>query len=428
MRLSISAKIFVGFLVVLATFGAVAAYGAVTMRHLGDELRLVSRGYLDLRLQLSEALHSADQPVERAGAAVKEGHAARPARQTRSRCRAPRAPHEDAAHARVGPRARGAAQSAEEHALLNLLRGRLLRVQSEFQASTRSCSTSRSGPSATLALERRSARLRGSRDDCGQKEEAIRRQLSKLSARAQAALGAGLAAARDEEDRAVWAALLLVVIAVAVGVAVMGVATATLRRSRGSPSAPSEIARGDYKQRVDASSPDEIGALAAEFNAMAAALDEREQRLIRSERLAAVGKIAAQITHEVRNPLVVDRAQRRDARGGGARCPKIARPRRGAGARHRQRGRSADRDHRGVSAFRAAAAAASSSGRTWARSRRRWWRSCVPSSRRAASSSRRASTPSLPSVAADELQLRQALLNLMRNAAEAMAGGGQASP
>ena len=36
---------------------------------------------------------------------------------------------------------------------------------------------------------------------------------------------------------------------------------------------------------------------------MAAALDEREQRLIRSERLAAVGKIAAQITHEVRNPL-----------------------------------------------------------------------------------------------------------------------------
>ena len=64
-----------------------------------------------------------------------------------------------------------------------------------------------------------------------------------------------------------------------------------------------EIARGDYKQRVDESSPDEIGALGREFNAMAAALDEREQRLIRSERLAAVGKIAAQITHEVRNPL-----------------------------------------------------------------------------------------------------------------------------
>ena len=54
MRLSISAKIFVGFLVVLATFGGVATYGAVTMRNLGDELRLVSRGYLELRLQVSE--------------------------------------------------------------------------------------------------------------------------------------------------------------------------------------------------------------------------------------------------------------------------------------------------------------------------------------------------------------------------------------
>src|SRR5262249_54353208 len=63
------------------------------------------------------------------------------------------------------------------------------------------------------------------------------------------------------------------------------------------------IALGEYKQRVDAAAPDEIGALAREFNQMAQALDEREQALIRSERLAAVGKIAAQITHEVRNPL-----------------------------------------------------------------------------------------------------------------------------
>ena len=36
---------------------------------------------------------------------------------------------------------------------------------------------------------------------------------------------------------------------------------------------------------------------------MAAAIQEREQRLIRSERLATVGRMAAQIAHEVRNPL-----------------------------------------------------------------------------------------------------------------------------
>ena len=36
---------------------------------------------------------------------------------------------------------------------------------------------------------------------------------------------------------------------------------------------------------------------------MADAIQEREQRLIRSERLATVGRMAAQIAHEVRNPL-----------------------------------------------------------------------------------------------------------------------------
>lgn len=64
-----------------------------------------------------------------------------------------------------------------------------------------------------------------------------------------------------------------------------------------------EIAGGEYARRTGVRSRDEIGDLARELDAMAAALEEREQRLIRSERLATVGRMAAQITHEVRNPL-----------------------------------------------------------------------------------------------------------------------------
>lgn len=64
-----------------------------------------------------------------------------------------------------------------------------------------------------------------------------------------------------------------------------------------------EIAGGEYARRTGVSSRDEIGDLARELDLMAAALEEREQRLIRSERLATVGRMAAQITHEVRNPL-----------------------------------------------------------------------------------------------------------------------------
>src|SRR2546425_1329888 len=55
---------------------------------------------------------------------------------------------------------------------------------------------------------------------------------------------------------------------------------------------------------------DELAVLAREFNAMAQRLAARERELraqgealLRSERLAAIGRIAAQITHEIRNPL-----------------------------------------------------------------------------------------------------------------------------
>ena len=64
-----------------------------------------------------------------------------------------------------------------------------------------------------------------------------------------------------------------------------------------------QLAGGDYGRRIGLRTRDEIGDLAREFDNMAQALEEREQRLIRSERLATVGRIAAQITHEIRNPL-----------------------------------------------------------------------------------------------------------------------------
>jgi signal transduction histidine kinase len=64
-----------------------------------------------------------------------------------------------------------------------------------------------------------------------------------------------------------------------------------------------QIAGGDYGRRTGVRSHDEIGDLAREFNSMAHAIEEREHKLIRSERLATVGRMAAHITHEIRNPL-----------------------------------------------------------------------------------------------------------------------------
>ncbi len=63
------------------------------------------------------------------------------------------------------------------------------------------------------------------------------------------------------------------------------------------------IGRGDLGHRIEIRRMDEIGRYASEFNQMAAALSERDRRLRNAERLAAVGKMASHIAHEVRNPL-----------------------------------------------------------------------------------------------------------------------------
>src|SRR4029079_8435243 len=63
------------------------------------------------------------------------------------------------------------------------------------------------------------------------------------------------------------------------------------------------IAAGDYGKRIPETGPAEISDLAREFNSMGRAVQEREEEKLRAARLAMVGKMAAQIAHEVRNPL-----------------------------------------------------------------------------------------------------------------------------
>ena len=63
------------------------------------------------------------------------------------------------------------------------------------------------------------------------------------------------------------------------------------------------MARGDLTPHPVVASPDEIGELATTFEGMVAAIARANEQLLSSERLATIGKMAAHVTHEVRNPL-----------------------------------------------------------------------------------------------------------------------------
>ena len=92
-------------------------------------------------------------------------------------------------------------------------------------------------------------------------------------------------------------------VAVLLGFLVTAWVVITLRPLRRLREAARRVAAGEYGNRIEERGPAEVVELAREFNSMGRAVEERERELVRSERLAAVGKMAAMITHEVRNPL-----------------------------------------------------------------------------------------------------------------------------
>jgi signal transduction histidine kinase len=108
----------------------------------------------------------------------------------------------------------------------------------------------------------------------------------------------------EQRTRGFLLALLAAAPLVALGVSFLigrSVAIPVARLEQGA----ARIAAGDLDARIEVRGAPELVALAARWNAMTAAVKEREEKLVESEKLAGIGRLAAGVAHEINNPLGV---------------------------------------------------------------------------------------------------------------------------
>ncbi len=276
-----------GFVVLWTTFTVVAGYGIFQMNQLGDRLRFIRTAYLDispnvLKLQLFSGSFVDSLKEERFQRAMLLKN-----REVRNTWIVEIDEHLEAISDVPPNLVQAVAQT----------RAQIEQLAREHRANESLF------VDAFPAGDRNSEKALAARKQLEKSEGRLEASMKGLHARLQSeALELTTQVERAERYARYWA-LAMGVLATLVALLVTAWVVISLRPLARLLDGARQVARGDYRGRVDAAGGTEIAELAKEFNAMAAAIEEREQELVRSERLAAVGKMAAVITHEIRNPL-----------------------------------------------------------------------------------------------------------------------------
>lgn len=308
MKLSLTTRIFLGYAVVLVTFGAVSGFSVLTLRQNQVEIRLVSEGYLGLS-QTVAAIETfqANQAKDTERLRDEKGVETRKALIRLARLYFP------------GLMA-GRLQSGKDTAVKVLEfapeaeKPFVADVAKKFEdLKVRFAEYEQAADQAFRLLESPApdwVKANAALDRLQQMENALSSTIRLLHGSLEARIHERVRLTQERERRTGVAIILLPVVAIGVGLLATGLAARSLRPVRTLIEGVSRIRQGDYEAKIGVEGEDEIAVLAREFDAMAKALKEREaqlqqkqQELIRAERLAAVGRVSAQVAHEIRNPL-----------------------------------------------------------------------------------------------------------------------------
>jgi len=419
----VATKIFLAFAVALLALAAVAAFAIARLHDARRDLRLLSTGYLPLT-RIAAQLEVKDWVAARAVEARGLDPAARRAYLPVARAHFPAFVKEQlaegqavAAAARALAREDDARFLAEVGVRLDALSGRWAEYDGEANALFDALEA---GDAAPGALEARAARLKAM-------ERALTLDVKLLQAALESQVGDRVQAAERAEGRTVVLIVLYSLLALTIGVGAALVAQRLLAPIQVLTEGVKAVASGDLGRSVaEPRSEDELGVLAREFNAMAASLSRQRDDLRRAERLAAVGRISAQIAHEIRNPL---NAMGLNAELLAEELAQLPAPPREALALVAAIGREVDRlDAVAEEYLRFSRPPRPAAGRLDVSEVLGGLLDFLsPELSAAKVEVHRELRGGLPAVRADEGQLRAVFLNLLRNSREAMPGGGTVS-
>jgi signal transduction histidine kinase len=294
---TVATRVLGSYALIMLAFALAAGWSVVAQRNAAQEARLMRSGYFPLALSVRDLVAKQDTWNTQ----LNHITAARNPADIRIW-------FDLALH--IGrPRMFGEVRAAIARAFASSSDQSARAVGKELFADTSAIEAFMSGDAERLsrlfeALDRRDVgTAEALRDELVARGSQSSKRLSQLEQRSLRNVDLLLDRAHEREVLAIRLLVALAALTALVGVAMALYARRVLRPLAQVTERAKAVASGDLKPRAAVTSNDEIGELAATFEGMVLAIARANEELLAAERLATIGKMAAHVTHEIRNPL-----------------------------------------------------------------------------------------------------------------------------